>query len=393
MGELERRLLDLEQRQRSAPLPAVLKGAAITGGPGRGFTIATADERFAATVRARVQLRDTLTASTELTNELTVRTARLYLHGHVLSPELKYWLQLALSGNDFEPGSASPIFDAWIEYSRLRDLNLRVGQFFVPLDRARTVREFALQLVDRPQAVGELSLDRDIGVMFSSSNLFGSREVLGYNLGIFAGKGRNRFGGGPIGFLYVLRLCVRPFGTFDDEQEGDLQRLHRPRLLIGVAGAYNQNTNRQRSTTGNTLTLGTLDYGHFAADLVFKYAGLSFLGEVLWRQSRTDFLDGMSAGKPLREWARSGWGYLMQAGMMLTGKLELTARWEELRAQPSTDPALQTLVQTQGHQLGSGVNLYLNGHLLKVQADYFYQFGEDAAGGRHVGRLQLDATF
>ena len=392
--ELERRLLDLEQRQTPTSVAkAQPAGVSITGGPGRGFTIATADERFAATVRARVQLRDTLAAGTDWTNELTVRTARLYLHGQVLSPDLKYWLQLAVGGNDFEPGSASPIFDAWVEYTRLRDLNIRVGQFFVPFDRARTVREFALQLVDRPQAVSELSLDRDIGIMFSSSNLFGSRDILAYNLGIFGGKGKNRFGGGPIGFLYVLRLAVRPFGAFDDDQEGDLLRLHRPRLLLGIAGAYNQNTNRQRSTTGNALTLGTLDYGHFALDVVFKYAGFSFLGEVLLRQSQTDSLDGLSAGKPLREWSRKGWGYLAQAGMMLSSKLELTARWEELRTPESTDPALLMLVQTQGRQLGSGVNVYLSGHLFKIQADYFYQFGDDPTSGRHVARLQLDATF
>lgn len=391
--ELERRLVDLEQRSQSVLGKAPPASVTVSAGPGRGFTIATADDRFAATVRARVQLRDTLAAGTAWTNELNVRTARLYLHGQVLSPDLKYWVQLALGGNDFEPGSASPLFDAWVEYTRLRDLNVRVGQFFVPFDRARTVREFALQLVDRPQAVAELSLDRDIGVMFSSNNLFGSRDILAYNLGIFGGKGRNRFGGGPISFLYVLRLSVRPFGAFDDDQEGDLLRLHRPRLLIGVAGAYNQNTNRQRSTAGNVLTLGTLDYGHFAFDTVFKYAGFSFLGEVLLRRSQTDFLDGISSGKPLREWSRPGWGYLLQAGMMLTRTLELAARWEELRAPELADPVLILLLQTKGRQLGSGVNVYLSGHLFKIQADYFYQFGADWNAGRHVARLQLDATF
>ena len=50
-------------------------------------------------------------------------------------------------------------------------------------------------------------------------------------------------------------------------------------------------------------------------------------------------------------------------------------------------------MQAQGRQLGGGVNLYLNGHFFKVQADYFYQFGDDIGTGRHVARLQLDATF
>lgn len=334
-----------------------------------------------------------MTASGSPTNELNVKTLRLYLSGHVMTRDLRYWVQLALGGNDFDAGSSSPIFDFWVEYVRLRDLNIRVGQFFVPFDRARTIREFALQLVDRPQVVSELSLDRDVGIMLSSSDLFGSRGILGYQLGVFGGKGRNRFGGGVLGFLYVLRISVRPFGPFDDDQEGDLQRLHRPRLMLGVGGAYNQSSDRQRSTTGNILTLGTPDYGHLAADLVFKYAGFSLLGEVLYRQARSDFYDGTKDGKMVREWSRSAWGYLVQAGMMLTRMVELTARWESLSALGDTDPTLLALVQTQGHQLGSGLNLYLNGHLFKVQGDYFYQFGDDIGKGKHVVRLQLDATF
>ena len=394
LAELERRQAAVEQQQAAArPSAASSGGLQLSGGPGRGYTLSAADGRFSATLRARGQLRDTLTAATNLTNELNVKTIRLYLSGNILAPELKYFLQLALGGGDFEAGSSSPLFDFWVEYTRLRDLNIRVGQFFVPFDRARTVREFALQLVDRPQVVSELSLDRDVGIMLSSTNLFGSHDILSYNLGVFGGKGRNRFGGGVAGFLYVLRFSVRPLGAFDDDQEGDLLRLRRPRLMIGVAGAYNQNTDRQRSTVGNVLTLGNLDYGHFAADTVFKYAGFSFLGEVLYRQARSDYFDGMSNGKPLREWSRSAFGYLLQAAVMLTGKLELVTRWESLLTIDPTDPALQTLVQTQGKQLGGGVNLYLSGHLFKVQADYFYQFGDDLAAGRQVARLQLDATF
>lgn len=362
-------------------------------GPGQGFTLTSADERFSATLRARGQIRDTLTASGSPTNELNVKTLRVYLSGHLMTRDLRYWVQLGLGGNDFEAGSSSPILDFWVEYVRLRDVNIRVGQFFVPFDRARTIREFALHLVDRPQVVSELSLDRDLGLMISSADLFGSRGVLAYQLGIFGGKGRNRFGGGALGFLYVLRLSVRPFGAFDDDQEDDLLRLHRPRLMLGVGGAYNQNTDRQRSTTGTTLTLGTPDYLHAAADAVFKYAGFSLLAEVLYRQARTDFYDGMKDAKMVREWSRSAWGYLVQAGMMLGRRFEVTARWESLSARGDTDPALLTLVQTQGHQLGGGLNLYLNGHLFKVQTDYFYQFGDDMGSGRHVVRLQLDATF
>jgi len=116
----------------------------VTAAPGRGIVVKTADERLSFGVRARAQFRDTFVHSEDSeTNELQVRTLRLILHGNVLVPELRYNIQFAFGGNDFERDSSSPIFDAFVEYTKVRDLNLRVGQYFVPFDRARTTREFA----------------------------------------------------------------------------------------------------------------------------------------------------------------------------------------------------------------------------------------------------------
>ncbi|MFY0529911.1 porin [Archangium gephyra] len=381
-----------EQKQASEEKK---KGVSVTAAPGKGLTVTTDDGRFALTVRARAQLRETLARDKDkTTNEINVKTLRLVTQGHVLSTDLKYNIQFAFGGNDFETGSASPIFDAFIDYTRIRDLNVRVGQYFVPFDRARTIREFALQLVDRQQVVQELTLDRDVGLMLYSNDLAGLNGLLGYHLFVGGGEGRNRFGAQATGGIYVARLVLRPFGAFDDDQEGDLQRLPKPRLALGVAGGYNQGTNRQRSTTGNALTLGTLDYRHAAADVVFKYSGFSFLGEAVVRTAGRDFLEGTNAsGATIREYSRSGWGYFLQAGMMVHPLVEVAARWDHLLAFAGTDPALVTQVNTQGRQVGGGLNVYLNGHAFKLQTDYFYIFGHDRAAGRHVARLQLDASF
>jgi len=329
-----------------------------------------------------------------VTNELNVKTLRLYAFGNVLVPELKYFIQLALANGDFESGNPSPIFDAFVEYSRWRDVHLRVGQYFVPFDRARTIREFALQLVDRQQVVQELTLDRDVGVTAYSNDVGGLRGRLGYFVGIFGGEGKNRIGGQVPGFLYVARIVVRPWGQFDDDQEGDLERLRRPRMAIGFAGAYNQASQRARSTTGNTYTLGGFDYVHGAADLVFKFAGFSLLAELVVRRGLQNNRMGTDAQmNPITEWSRSGYGYFVQAGMMVHRLVEVAARWDQLFAWSDTDPTLVKLVADGGKQVGAGLNLYLNGHLFKFQTDYFYQFGDVAANGRHQVRLQLDATF
>ncbi|MEO5726002.1 MAG: porin, partial [Byssovorax sp.] len=128
--------------------------AQVTAAPGKGIRVATKDGSFAFGVRGRVQMRDTFTHTAKAdTNEINIKTVRLVLAGQVLVPELKYLVQLAFGSNDFEKDNASPVFDAYVEYTGWRDLNVRVGQFFVPFDRARTIREFALHLVDRPQVV------------------------------------------------------------------------------------------------------------------------------------------------------------------------------------------------------------------------------------------------
>jgi hypothetical protein len=360
----------------------------VTIAPGRGLTVA--GERAAMTVRARVQLRDVVSASgSDLTNELAIKTARLHFSGFVWTKELTWALQLALATNDFESGNPSPIFDAYVESTHLRDANVRVGQFFVPFDRARTVREFALQLVDRQQVVTELSLDRDMGMSISSKNLFGLGGRLHYALGLFGGQGRNRAVAEKApGFLWTARVAVKPMGDFDDDVEGDLERSPTPHLAVGLAAAFNKNTNRQRSTTGAVFTLGGFDQTHLAADAVFKFHGVSVLAEVLAR----------SANEPLherdgvREYSRSAWGYLVQAGVMVHPNVEVAARWDQLRFL-SGDPALATLVQTQGREVGAGVNVYLNGHLAKAQLDWAMRFGAPGAPLTHSWRLVIDATF
>ena len=396
LEEIEQRQRILERREeiRKEKAAEATKTAkppvVVTAEPGKGVTFSIADGSLAINMAGRIVPRETLTvADDKYTNELNIRTARLNFTGSVLSPAIKYQLQLAFATQDFDAGSSSPILDAWVGYEGIRDLGVRAGQQYVPFDRARTTREFALQLVDRQLAVQEFSLDRDVGVYFLSNDLFGS-QILSYAIGIFGGEGRNRVVPTRAGYLYVARVSVRPFGPFDDDSEGDLERLDKVRLAIGIAGAYNTHTDRPRSTTGTPLSLNTFNYFHADADLVFKYCGFSFFAEALWRASRTDSKVGFdSKGAEVTEWSRSGWGYFTQAGYMITNYLEIAARWGEIKAIGDTDPALIKQVNDAGRELGGGLNLYLNGHRFKVQADYFHLFGDDV-DGKDVARLQLN---
>lgn len=381
----------------SAPETAASRPEVVLAA-GKGLTVTSADKRFQVTFRSRMQLRESyLHSDTVDTNELSVRTLRFSTYGYVLSPDLKYQIQLAFGSNDFDKDSASPIFDAYLEYVGVRDLNVRFGQYFVPFDRARTIREFALQFVDRQTVVRELTLDRDVGLMLYSTDLFGWGSRLAYNLFLGAGDGKNRVNDlntQKPSVLIVGRLTLRPFGAFDDDQEGDLTRGKQPRLAWGIAAGYNRATTRDRSTSGGFYTIGSFNYTHAATDLVFKWRGFSLLAEGVLRKANRRANGGENAaGVHITERSRSGFGYFAQVGQMLSDKVELTARWDDLHANKGTDPALKKLVRTSGRQLGGGLNVYLNGHALKLQADYFYIFGSDFDQGSHSLRAQLDATF
>ncbi|WP_157069019.1 porin [Sandaracinus amylolyticus] len=378
------------------PVAPATPSVAVTAEPGRGLTVSMGDA-FSGSIRARLQVRATLRIDDDQVDTgIEIRTARLWWTGHVLHPDVRYGLQLALGANDFEPGNPSPIFDAFLELRQLRELNVRIGQFFVPFDRARTIREFALQTVDRTDVVRELTLDRDVGVVLQSTDFLGLGGALSYFLGVFGGDGRNRLGATPdAGLLYTARVSVRPFGGFDDDSEGDLARSPSPRLAIGAGFGFNHRSDRPRSTTGVPYQFARFDYAHLAGDLVFKWAGVSLLAEIVWRESTSgDFVEQTDAdGQVTREYSRSGWGYLAQVGVMLHPMFEIWSRWEQLVAREGTDPALVAQANERGHGLSAGANLYLHGHLLKVQADWSHSFGDDFLVGAHVVRLQLDASF
>jgi hypothetical protein len=377
--------------------PEKKKEWTFSGEPGKGVTFTSPDEGFSLTTRARIQARATLTETRgEATEIVGIKTVRLYFQGHVFSKELKYVLQLALGAGDFEETSPSPIFDAYFDSSHIRDFNLRVGQYFVQFDRARTVREFALQLADRPVLIPELTLDRDAGITAYSNDLFGLGGKLAYALGVFGGDGRNRVAVSRPGLLYVLRLAFLPFGAFEDTVEGDTERKPNPRLAIGIAGAYNQHTDRPRSTTGTRYVIkeGGFNYIHGAADLHFKWAGFSLLSEIVIRKAHRDNRVGQNEAKEeVTEWAREAWGYLVQSGYMLTDHVEVAGRWGQFKALGKTDPKLEQLIAQAGHELTFGVNYYVNHHFFKIQADAGIRWGKWSDPRDHVARLQIDAMF
>jgi hypothetical protein len=380
----------------AAAVPAKPQGE-ISAAPGKGFTIKYGDA-FSFNLRSRFQIRyqldlppENAAGEREETQLVNINTARLWFSGNVFNPGLTYMIQLAVAGRDYRDGAISPIFDAYVDWKATDSLAIRAGQFFVPFDRLRTVREFALQLAERPVPVGELTLDRDVGVVLYSEKFLGSPFT--WRAGVFGGGGTNLTTGKEPGLLAMARLEARPLGPIDDDSEGDLERRAKPGLAIGAGIARNWNTNRQRSTTGTTYTGGTTDYLHIAADAVFKWRGFAAQLEYLYKNASEDaILSVDDDGEAVTEWTRSARGFVTQASYTFDPPVEVVGRYSRLNAYPGTDPRL---IDTDEYAVG--LNYYINGHQFKLQTDWIVRAPSDSedkfADSTQAVHVQLDATF
>lgn len=368
----------------NTPAPSVAAPPArVTAEFGRGVSFVSEDDSLSLTLRGRIQSRfshaEELRPGTR-TDGFQIRRMRLTLEGHALTRELRYRIQLAFSNLDQEPDLRTPLRDAFVTWTPSRDVGFWVGQGKVSFDRQRMVSSGNLQLVDRSIVTGELNLDRDVGVQIRSKDLFGLGGRIGYQLGLFGGDGRNRIATAA-GLLYVARVELRPLGAFEDEVEADIDRTPSPKLTVALAGAYNADSNRARSTFEAVLP-GRTDYRHAAADMIFKWAGFSLQSEVMYRRAVAARV-GPEGQEVL---TRSGWGWFAQAGYMVTDHLEVAGRYGDLM--PIGESAL-----TRQREAGGGLSWYFDGHDLKLQSDYFFLFGDQLADGQHQARVQLQIHF
>jgi hypothetical protein len=383
----------------SASAPTEQPTPTFTGAPGKGITL-TVGDRFAMNVRTRMQLRWMLHAAPEVMGDrkfeqlVGIGTARVWISGHAFVPRMMYMLHLALAGGDYRDGTVSPIYDAFIDYKAHRELSIKAGQYFVPFDRMRTVRDFAQQLAARPRPILELTLDRDVGVTAYSEHAFlGTKSPLAWRVSAFGGGGMNVVTAKTPGVLLVGRVELRPLGEIDDDSEGDLKRHRDPGLAIGAGIATNRNTNRQRSTTGTTFTGGTVDFMHYALDLSFKWRGIGAMFEYVKASPSPRSLP--SAADPMvLEYPRAGSGVIAQASYIFEKPIEIVGRFSRMYT-PGGDPKFITEVRNLGQELATGVNYYVNGHQFKFQADWIVRTPRDASFdiSDHVAHVQLDAQF
>jgi hypothetical protein len=378
----------------------------VTFKSGRGMVVTSAEGSYEFGIGVRGQFLSTVedSANAAATQSFQLRRARLGSSGYILSRDLKYKLEIAISPRDVNTRNGvpqtSPLFDFYVDYQALRDFSLRIGQYKVPFDRQRIISSGKLQLVDRAITDAEFTLERDIGVDLHSDDFLGL-GLFRYYLGIYPGEGRNAFEPGNFGLMYLARGEVMPFGPFDDYSETDFERTG---LRVSVGGAYAviDDAPRDHGILGAVpADGGTSDVKVATADVMLKIFGFSALSEVFWRSSRRNpgpLIDADGSplldadGNPLEVTpSRDGTGFLIQGGYLLPIlPLEVVARYALVDGSDRPDRDALTRLE----EFAGGLGYYFSEHAVKLQADYTQlALNGDYAGATSRVRVQLQVGF
>jgi len=372
-----------------APAPSA-EAAYLRFKLGNGLRVSTQDNALSLRARLMAQLRNSTAFSdkaSKSSNEFSARAIRIMLEGRAFDQRLVVYLQTGISPDEFDQGSG--LLDAWVSWKFGRDATLRVGQQRIIYDMACAFVRTGYLGITRENVASEFGIVREIGAVLFSDDFLGLNELLAYRLGIYGGQGRNRFALKHTGFLYMGRLTLRPFGYFEDTLEGDLERLDKPRLAIGISAAYSDNITRTGASTGtvfDSTAFPNMDALYLNADALLKWKGFYIAAQYSRRTTSKDFVSNGTT----QIWGRSGHGYLVKASAMLSNELELGGRWSQQFGIGQTDPSLLAELK---NEFALAMNYHFFGHALRLQAEYAARFTDPKQLYQHGLRLQLQAVF
>ena len=137
-------------------------------------------------------------------NTFSIRLIRLTMTGRILN-DFEYKLQGQLNGNSSTYGESPRMVDMSLEWLRLKEFKVKIGQFKRPFTFENPMNPIDIGFNSQAQAILKLagfndrtgeqsSSGRDIGVQVSGDILPNSagRSLMHYEVGVFNGQGINR---------------------------------------------------------------------------------------------------------------------------------------------------------------------------------------------------------
>jgi len=335
-------------------------------------------------------------------SQFLIRRSRLKFNGHAFSPKLKYKVELGLSNRDIGKVNSTNnwapnvILDAVLQWKFYKNFELWAGQTKLPGNRERVISSANMQFVDRSLVNSRYNIDRDMGVQLRHNFTIGKSFLVKEVVAISQGEGRNVVQENLGGLQYTGRVELLPFGKFGGKGDyigAALYREETPKLSIAATYDYNDRAVKTRSNQGSYMVdaSGDNNDGFFHsnistvfADLMFKYKGLSIMGEYALRGA--DVVNHVGSDTTSSATVQIGSGFNVAAGWLFKNNWEVAARYTQINPDNLVGGGTEA-------QYTLGASRYIVGNALKVQADVSYLTETNNVNSNLMYRLQIDIHF
>ena len=300
-----------------------------------------------------------------------IRRLRLSFAGSAISKKFTYRIQLSFSQRDISPDNSQAqnnlfLRDAMLFYSPNSHWRFGFGQTKLPGNRQRQISSGNLQLPDRSNTNALFTLDRDKGFWIYYKSDQKKNVVVNSTFAISTGEGRIN-SDKTANLCYSLRGELLPFGAFTnggDYLESDHYFEDKLKLSLGLAYSYNNKTSRVAGQLGEYLYNNQLaDLTYYGTDVIMKFRGWSFLGE-LYRRKSNNGVSILTSNPAKVNFVYSGTGLLLQSGFLFTKKDEIIARYGRTSPDKKIDQYTDLV-----NEYVLGYSHYFFHHKLKILTD------------------------
>ena len=348
---VERVLGDAERRSQ------LLQVQGFTAGYDKGFLIQSEDKRFLLKPGIQTQFRYVAnyydTDDNNHEDGFEVRRLRLRFDGNVFSPDLTYSFQWDTNRS----GGAVTLLDAWLQYRFAPSLAVRFGQFKESVFHERDVSGFSQLAVERSLAdaiLGGANTDRVQGVslIYGGGKDDAIRAEVAYHDG--ANSRNTDFRDANADFGVGGRFEYKAFGDWADYRDLTAKAGKANLLVFGVGADFTQAFDAD-------VLRSTADVQFEAADKLVVYAA-----------AHANYSDLNDPDDETADDSTDDYGALVQAGYLLTDKLELFGRYDIVQLDQPAEGGDDTF-----SEVTAGVNYYLG----------------DKGSYLHKAKISLDVTY
>ncbi len=287
-----------------------------------------------------------------------LRRLRLRITGSTANKKFSYKFQTDLTGNSEVDGLNNGfLLDGWIAYHFTNKIKLSFGQRATSTDnRELLMGSNSLMFVERSKLTSAFASIREFGFFLDATIKLAPLKYIKPSLTITNGDGVNSSSEDHGGLKYGARLDILPFGLFTNFgqfRQSDLVRENSPKLVFGGHFSHNQGMSSRRGRgSGEIIFLNSdlqeslPDYQKYGIDFLFKYKGLSVLGEFIKSRSflpsdlayfvRADGTLSTGVTESDTNYPNNklvlGYGYNIQLGYVFQNRVSLDFRYTHLKA-------------------------------------------------------------